>query len=634
MSRRFLLAPLLALFAAVLTAAPAAGAKGQLRLTEAGGVSFPDRAFVLTLPKNQHLSASQLQVLENGDPVGGVSVVPAGAARANEFGVVLVIDASMSMEGKPEQAALSAARAFATQRTVQEELGVVTYNISPTVVLPFTTDQAEIDEALSKEPTFVYGTHIYDAVVRSLDLLKAAHISAGSVVVLSDGQEHRGHGDTGKHETEETAAAAARAAHVRVFGVGLRSPLSNFQVLKKLADDTGAHYVEAKSLGALTAIYNQLGSQLAHEYLLRYRSNAGPGTGVWVTVRVKGVSGAVRSGYATLALPAPEVESYHGAGNSFWGSPFTMIVFSVLIVALLGATLIVLFMPRRRTVQRRLAEFVSLAQTSDGKKIGSAFPERVIVNTEKSLEGSRWWKRFVEEVELSDIKMKPAHIAIWTLLATVLIMWLFAIVFTTAAIVLGLLVPLIVWAAIRRKVESKRSQFAEQLPDNLAVLASALRAGHSFIGALSVVVEDAPEPTRSELRRVVADEQLGLPLEAALDVVVKRMKSDDLGQVALVAVLQRETGGSTAEVLDRVVETVRERQEVRRLVRTLTAAGRFSRWVVTFLPVALIVIISLLAPDYLKPLFTHTSGRILIVFAALLVIGGSLVIKKIVDIKV
>jgi tight adherence protein B len=166
------------------------------------------------------------------------------------------------------------------------------------------------------------------------------------------------------------------------------------------------------------------------------------------------------------------------------------------------------------------------------------------------------------------------------------------------------------------------------------VLASAIRAGHSFVGALSVVVNDAPEPARSEFQRVVADEQLGRPLDEALEVVVERMRNQDLAQVALVAALQRETGGSTAEVLERVVETVRDRQELRRLVRTLTAAGRMSRWVVSFLPLVLVVAIWILSPSYLDPLFSHTSGRILFVFATVLVITGSMVIKRIVDIKV
>jgi tight adherence protein B len=224
------------------------------------------------------------------------------------------------------------------------------------------------------------------------------------------------------------------------------------------------------------------------------------------------------------------------------------------------------------------------------------------------------------ELEIAEIEVNPLHIVVWTLLGTIAFMWLIAVLFTFAAVVLGIFVPFAVWSFIKRKAERRRAQFAEQLPDNLAVLASAIRAGHSFVGALSVVVNDAPEPARSEFQRVVADEQLGRPLDEALEVVVERMRNQDLAQVALVAALQRETGGSTAEVLERVVETVRDRQELRRLVRTLTAAGRMSRWVVS--------------PSYLDPLFSHTSGRILFVFATVLVITGSMVIKRIVDIKV
>jgi tight adherence protein B len=282
-----------------------------------------------------------------------------------------------------------------------------------------------------------------------------------------------------------------------------------------------------------------------------------------------------------------------------------------------------------------LAEFVSLAQPADGKAAGgAALPERVFDGAEERLEGSAIWRRFVEEVELSDIRMKPAHIALWTLVATLFAMWFLALVVTFVALLLAFFIPFAVWSFVRRQVEKKRALFAEELPDNLAVLASAIRAGHSLVGALSVVVNDAPEPARTEFGRVVADEQLGMPLEQALDQVVVRMESADLRQVALVAALQRETGGSTAEVLDTVVETVRERQDLRRLVRTLTAAGRASRWIVSALPVVLLLAIEILNPAYLHPLFAHTSGRILLVFAAVLVISGSLVIKKIVNIKV
>src|SRR5436190_742264 len=199
---------------------------------------------------------------------------------------------------------------------------------------------------------------------------------------------------------------------------------------------------------------------------------------------------------------------------------------------------------------------------------------------------------------------------------------------------LGLSVPFVVRGYIKRRVSRKRGQFAEQLPDNLQVLASAMRAGHSFIGALSVVVDDAPEPSRSEFRRVIADEQLGVPLEDALHVVVERMESRELEQVALVAAVQRNSGGNTAEVLDRVTETIRERFELRRMVKTLTAQGRLSRWIVSLLPVFLLTVITLINPGYMHVLFASGGGRLALAFAGLMVIAGSFVIKRIVNIKV
>ncbi len=198
----------------------------------------------------------------------------------------------------------------------------------------------------------------------------------------------------------------------------------------------------------------------------------------------------------------------------------------------------------------------------------------------------------------------------------------------------ALAVPLVVRALVKRRVERQRRLFADQLPDNLQVLASALRAGHSLVGALSVVVEDCPEPSRQEFRRVIADEQLGVSLEEAFGVVARRMENSDLDQVALVAALQQETGGNTAEVLDRVSETIRERFELRRLVRTLTTQGRMSRWVVSFLPVGLLVLITAINPAYMAPLYTHPLGRVLLLVAGLMVVAGSLVIKRIIDIKV
>src|SRR5207253_6397036 len=212
----------------------------------------------------------------------------------------------------------------------------------------------------------------------------------------------------------------------------------------------------------------------------------------------------------------------------------------------------------------------------------------------------------------------PRRIVLFAFIGTFIVIWLLYLVTGSPLVaLLGLAIPFAVRAFIRRKVAKKRQAFAEQLPDNLQVLASALRAGHSFIGALSVVVNDAPEPAKTEFSRVVADEQLGVPIEDALRVVVERMDSRELEQVALVAALQRETGGNTAEVLDRVTDTIRERFELRRTVNTLTAQGRMSRWVLTSLPLVLLGAITLFNPGYMQVMYSAQAGKVLLVLAGI-----------------
>ncbi len=186
-----------------------------------------------------------------------------------------------------------------------------------------------------------------------------------------------------------------------------------------------------------------------------------------------------------------------------------------------------------------------------------------------------------------------------------------------------------------RRSNRKRRAFAEQLPDNLDVLASALRAGHSLVSALAVVADDAAEPSKSEFRRVA---RRGAVRRTARGRAQGRRRcawtNRDLEQVALVARLQREMGSNSAEVLDRVIETVRGRMELRRLVRTLTAQGRLSRWILTRpadRPGA--------AHHADRPAATCTrsstrrSAESLLVVAVCMVALGSFVIGKIIDIK-
>ena len=615
--------------AAVVALAPPASAQGTLRLTEAGGARFPYRAFILTLPSGASLDAERVHVRENGREVSSVSLTPADEAGEDQFGVVLVIDASNSMRGKAIEAAMGAARAFAERRNSKQQVAIIAFNRETTIVLPFTADGDAIERALAEPPPLAEGTRIYDALDTALSVVERADVTAGSIVVLSDGT------DTGSSVDKAALAAKAEDARVRIFSVGLRSGSFSPDALESLANAAGGKYSEASSSADLETVFADLGSQLANEYLLKYRSLASAEEDVDVTVTVDGIAGGAGESYKAPALPPGAGSPFHQSlPETLWRSGEAMVAVSLLSAALVTLALLLLLRPRKRTLRARMAQFVSLVNPSDEKRQGAVRAEAVLNGAEKSFERLKWWARFKQDLEVAEFPVSATKILAGTAIAMLVVGLLAYALLGPLFALAALAVPVAVRMLVKRKLERRRKLFSDQLPDNLQVLSSALRAGHSLIGALSMVVEDSPEPARSEFRRVIADEQLGVPLEDAFAVVVSRMDNRDLEQVALIAALQRETGGNTAEVVDRVAETIRERFELRRLIRTLTAQGRMSRWVVSLLPVGLLVIIMLVNPGYMTPLFQNPLGRMMLVGAAVMIIAGSVVIKKIVDIKV
>jgi tight adherence protein B len=618
--RARVLVSLLAALVVAVTAAAAATAE-TVHISKAPAGVFPERVWIASLPKGERIQPSQVAVTENGHNVENLRVAPAGAGGST--GTVLVIDSSNSMAGAPVRDAFAAARTFAKRLNVNQKLAVVTFDNSSHVLTSFTHDPAKISAALSKIPNTNYGTHVFDAVSQAVSLIRASGVDAASVVVLTDG------GDTGSRIRFEDMTNAARATGIRVYPVALRGTTFHPLTLQKLANETGGSYASAGTSKELQTIYDQLGLELAHAYAVSYNSIEKPGEPVRVKVAVDGF-GSATSNYRTPSLAVPLVHE-PTAGDRFWTSGYTMLLIALLIGAVLGGALIVSMSKSRSTVRTRVSDYVSIPTA---KSEADALVNRVFVGTERSLERARWWTRYKEEVEFSGTPLTPTQLLFATVVLTGFAIWILSLIAGFFLALCGLLVPVAVRSFVLGRSSRKRRLFDEQLPDNLDVLASGLRAGHSLIGALSVVVHDAPEPSKTEFQRVVADEQLGVSLEEALGGVSTRMKSRDMEQVVLVASVQGEAGGNVAEVLDRVTESIRERQDVRRLVRVLTAQGRLARWIVSALPVALLIGISLLNKSYMKPLFTHGLGQAALVIAALMIIAGSVVIGRIVNIEV
>jgi tight adherence protein B len=612
----------LAIAAAIASAASAASA-ADLQVTQVGRLRLPERGYLVDLPRNVALTQRDVSVRENGRGVDGLRMMPLDESAAT-VGVVLLIDASNSMRGASFRGALDAARKFVATKGKNTKVGLVAFNSGSHVLLAPSSSASAARAALAHPPALAEGTRIYDAVGRALQLLQGANVASGAVVLLSDGA------DTGSHADESDVAAKAKDAHVRVFTVGLRSRAFDASSLEALARETGASYAEARSTAELQRIYDLLGKRLANEYLVEYRSAAKRGDHVNVEISIEGL------GAASVAYTAGAREGlgpYHPSlFERFWGSPASMVFIGLIAMALIGGAAVALLRRPPNTYLGRISAYLSNEKAEEEPQ-RQLLTDRLLERTESSLSHTEWWANFQEELEIARISVSPAQIVVGTALATVIGAFILAAIWGPLVIVAAG-IPFVVRALVKRKLHKVRDEFVTQLPDNLQVLASALRAGHSFTGAFAVVAADAPEPAKREFQRVVADEQLGVPLEQSLGEVARRMDSADVEQVALLAELQREAGGNMAEVLDTVVETIRDRFDLRRLVQTLTAQGRMARWVLSLLPLFLLVVISLLNPSYMAPLFSSSFGKFSLLFATGMVIAGSLVIKRIVNIKV
>jgi tight adherence protein B len=184
------------------------------------------------------------------------------------------------------------------------------------------------------------------------------------------------------------------------------------------------------------------------------------------------------------------------------------------------------------------------------------------------------------------------------------------------------------------KRHQRLGKFENQMPDAMDLLARSLRAGHSMADGLRLIGEEMAEPIAAEFQRCYRQQELGVSLETTLEELTVRVPNSDLRFFVNAVVLQRQTGGDTAEILDKIARLVRQRFQIRAQVKALTGEGRLSGMVLLALPVVLAIYMHVRNPNYLAVLFRDPMGQLMLVGAVVLQIIGAIVIKKIVDIKI
>src|SRR5262245_52801407 len=187
---------------------------------------------------------------------------------------------------------------------------------------------------------------------------------------------------------------------------------------------------------------------------------------------------------------------------------------------------------------------------------------------------------------------------------------------------------------IVRQARTRRlSQFEEQFPEAIAMMARALRAGHTFPTGMLMVADEIPNPVGAEFKLVYDRQNFGMPLADALKSLAERVPIVDAKFFATAVLTQRETGGNLSEVLDNLAAVIRERFKVKRQVRAVTAHGRITGWILACLPPALAFILSLVSPDFMAPLFSDPLGVKMLAVGCTLQVIGMLTIRKLVNIR-
>jgi tight adherence protein B len=617
-ARRILIAIAALASAGLMPAAGWAAGGVDLRFNEA--TKWPDRELVLSLPAKRVLDATQVTVLENDSRVLGAKVTSQSTNRKR--GVVLAIDASLTMRGEPIRQAMVAARSFAKRRPDSTAVGVIFFSRTPRVALAPTTNARRIGATLAVGPQVTRGTKIYDAASAGIAALKAAGLTSGAIVVLSDGAE----AENGSATTPAALATLARHSNVRIFSVGLSSASFDPTSLRLMASSTGGRYGQAERPQDLPPLFAAIGERLSSEYVVSYRSLAPAGQPVQVRAHINGFADTSGLSYQAPSLVTGAISPVGGVQDSNGLSPGRIVALAAGFFLAMMLVLYLVLHPKRRSIVSRVSEFASDTRLEA--------PTLATVRRRRERRPSDRWRRYADAVELSGVKASPAGLLLWTAVGTVLVACYFGLlVGRPVLIVLALGVPLIARLVVLSRLKKRRLAFEEQLPDNLQVLASALRAGYSFSAAMASMAEDAPEPSRTELRRASADEQLGTDVAEALEAVGERMANPEIEYVGIVARMQREAGGNTAEVLDQVIETIRARQQLVRMVRVLTAQGRMSGGVISAMPIVVVIGMALQNPGYFDPMFDSTLGVTLIVAGIVMLASGWLIIRKVVDIK-
>jgi tight adherence protein B len=604
-----------ALAAALVPGALAAGPPPSIATVDMAG--YPTVRATVVTPRP---TVKPPRLRENGKPVIGFEATNLGAEKS----IVLIVDRSQSMQGKAIRDASAAAREFVAAKGRTDRIAVVAVGKRPLQLTQFATAGADAVEALrTLQVDPVRGTALYDSIVLSAEALAGDRSGGRVIVLLTDGQE------VSSDASLAAAIEAAREARVTVYPIGIESPSFRPAPLERLARETGGRYQGAAGTEALRAIYVSLAQELERTWHVSYVTAARPGDRI-----------ALSSGPARAEARAPGRAAAAAGSNIpepvFKAGPVFLATFVGLCV-LLGVVVLIRG-PMGSQLRRRIDPHLD---TGDGARARGPAQERfatasTVLRVTESLFGElKVWHRLHRLLERADLPLRTVEL-VYISLGTGAVVGLLALLFAGGmpALLLGFAggasLPILF---VVYKARKRLTLLEDQLPDLLITLAASLKAGHSFRQGIQAVVDEGQPPASTEFKRVLTETRLGRPMDAALQDMGERIGSKNLTFVITAVTIQRQVGGSLAGIFDMVAEAVRNRQQFARKIRSLTAMGRASAYVLVGIPFFMLGILTLVNRDYMEPLYHTSTGHKLMLIGVVMMAIGSMMIRRIVSFR-
>jgi len=283
--------------------------------------------------------------------------------------------------------------------------------------------------------------------------------------------------------------------------------------------------------------------------------------------------------------------------------------------------------------------FVDLEETDEKGKKAKDDQGKAMDVIDKAIAKRPFAQKWRQQLARADIKLTVAEYAALHVIAPIgffaagyFVLFREDLIMSLVSGFIGFFAPRIY---VSRATSKRLLRFEQQLPDTLGLWVNALRSGFSVMQAMEAISRDAPEPTRTEFKRVVQEVQLGIDVEDALEHLLVRVESEDLDLVVTAVNIQREVGGNLAEILETISHTIRERIKLKGEVRVLTSQGRITGYLISLLPIAVALLLSVIQPGFMTPMFENRGCGWPMLGIGLALIGmGMAAIQKIVNIEI